>query len=242
MNDEMLALYYYNDGLTNDERQQVCDALAADAELAERYRRLSGDLAALSAGPDPALSDDRLLRFHETINRAARAESARHATPRPAVHAWSFFWGAAVTAALAIGIGLGVRIAGNDAPQPAETLLTHAEGGPASRDDAFTRSMRAHFRDSRNELRKLPLAEAEDRTALVIDLINQNRLYERAAMQNDAPKLARVLRAFEPILIRLAADDIAPEDAEALRAQLAFELNVMLTKLARNTSDESHST
>lgn len=242
MNDEMLTLYYYNDGLTNDERQQVCDALAADQELAEQYRRLSGELAAMSAGPDPALSNDRMRRFHDTIDRAARMESARHDTRRPAVHAWSFFWGAALTAALAIGIGLGVWIAGNDAPQPGETLLTHTDGAPAGRNDAFTRSMRAHFRDSRNELRKLPLTESSDRTALVVDLIEQNRLYERAAMQNDAPKLARVLRAFEPILIRLAADDIAPEDAEALRAQLAFELNVMLTKLARDSSDESHST
>ena len=51
-----------------------------------------------------------------------------------------------------------------------------------------------------------------------------------------------MLRAFEPILLRLAADDIAPEDAEALRAQLAFELNVMLTKLSRKPSKETQTT
>ena len=44
------------------------------------------------------------------------------------------------------------------------------------------------------------------------------------------------------ILLQLAATDTAPEDAEALRAQLAFELNVMLTKLAHESSDETHST
>jgi len=72
-------------------------------------------------------------------------------------------------------------------------------------------------------------------------IIEQNRLYERAAEQKDSPKLARVLRAFEPVLIRLAAEDLAPEDEKALRAQLAFELNVMLTKLARETSEEATS-
>jgi hypothetical protein len=54
--------------------------------------------------------------------------------------------------------------------------------------------------------------------------------------------VARVLRAFEPILLQLAATDIAPEDAEALRAKLAFELNVMLTKLASQSSNETHTT
>lgn len=242
MNDEMLTLYYYNDGLTNDERQRVCDALAADSELAERYRRLSSELASLSAGPEPALSNDRLQRFHDTIDRAARMEVARHAAPQPKVHAWSFFWGAAITAALAVGVGLGVWIVGNDAQAPGETLRTHSAPAPVDGNPAFTRSMRAYFRDSRTELVNLTLTADSDRTALIVDLIEQNRLYERAAIHNDAPKLARVLRAFEPILMRLAADDIAPEDAEALRAQLAFELNVMLTKLARDSSDESHST
>ena len=82
----------------------------------------------------------------------------------------------------------------------------------------------------------------DDSTLLVLRLIEQNRLFETAAEKNNAPQLARVLRAFEPILLRLAATDIAPEDAEALRAQLSFELNVMLTKLAKQSSDETHST
>ena len=42
--------------------------------------------------------------------------------------------------------------------------------------------------------------------------------------------------------MRLAAEDISPEEADALRAQLSFELNVMLTKLARETSKETTTT
>ena len=76
----------------------------------------------------------------------------------------------------------------------------------------------------------------------MLRLIEQNRLFETAADHNNAPQLARVLRAFEPILLRLAATDTAPEDAAALRAQLSFELNVMLTKLAKESSDEVHTT
>lgn len=242
MNDEMLTLYYYDDGLTHDERQQVCDALAADSELAERYRQLSVALAAMTAGPVPALAVDRLHRFHDTIDRAARKDKAPRAAQQPKVHLWSFLWGAAITAALAVGIGLGAWIAGNDAAAPEDALLTRTAPAPGDGNQAFTRSMRAYFRDSRNELVNLPPTDSSDRTALIVDLIEQNRLYERAAIQNNDAKLARVLRAFEPILIRLASDDIAPEDAEALRAQLAFELNVMLTKLTRDSSDESHST
>ena len=72
-----------------------------------------------------------------------------------------------------------------------------------------------------------------------MQIINQNRLYQRAAEQNEADDLARVLRAFEPVLVRLAAEDLSDTDAEALRAKLAFELNVMLTKLSRDTSNET---
>ena len=77
---------------------------------------------------------------------------------------------------------------------------------------------------------------------LVLRIIEQNRMFEVAAEHNNAPKLARVLRAFEPILLQLAANDLAPEDEEALRAQLAFELNVMLTKLSHASSNEEQTT
>ena len=106
---------------------------------------------------------------------------------------------------------------------------------------AFTRGLQVHLRDSQREISRLAVDSGAERAVLIMGIIEQNRLFERVAEQNNSPKLARVLRAFEPILVRLAAEDIAPEDAEALRAQLAFELNVMLTKLARDASDEAHS-
>ena len=70
-----------------------------------------------------------------------------------------------------------------------------------------------------------------------MQLIEQNRFFVRSAMMNNSPDFARVLRAFEPVLMRLASDDISAEDALALREKLVFEMSVMLTKLSRNTSD-----
>lgn len=181
-------------------------------------------------------------QWHNAIDEAAALERGRAELPRQRWHPGSFFWGVAVTAALAIGIGIGIVISGNNgtlingqvpiiASETPQTAVTPA---------AFTRGLQVHLRDSRQQITSLD--EGTDRTMLVLQIIEQNRMFENAAEFNNAPKLARVLRAFEPILLQLAATDIAPEDAEELRAQLAFELNVMLTKLANEPSDESHTT
>ncbi|MDH3615716.1 MAG: hypothetical protein OEQ90_04515 [Gammaproteobacteria bacterium] len=181
-------------------------------------------------------------QWHSAIDEAAALERGRVPAPAPRWHPTSFFWGMAVTAALAIGIGIGFFVtdgngppAGSQGPMVASTT-PQSEIVPA----AFTRGLQVHLRDSRQQIASLD--QGADRTTLVLQLIEQNRMFETAADQNNAPKLARVLRAFEPILLQLAATDIAPEDAEALRAQLAFELNVMLTKLASESSDDSQTT
>ena len=146
--------------------------------------------------------------------------------------------GLAIAATLALGIAIGVFIGDDDpvAPVPVTTANTNAGEMP----DAFSRGLQVHFRDSREQIMSLP--DSEDRTMLVLRIIEQNRMFESVANRSDAPKLARVLRAFEPILLQLAADDLAPADAQALQAQLAFELNVMLTKLNVGSSDDTHTT
>jgi DNA-binding FadR family transcriptional regulator len=94
-----------------------------------------------------------------------------------------------------------------------------------------------HLQESRQELAGLPVEASSERAMLITHMIQQNRMFGHAAVENGSQDLARILRAFEPILVQLAADDISPEEAEALQAQLAFELNVVLTKFGRNASD-----
>ena len=178
-------------------------------------------------------------QWHDSINQATALESGRSSEEHRNWHPSSFFWGMAVSAALALGITIGFLMSDtaiDPGPPQIAATDTQADVIPA----AFTRGLQVHLRDSREQLANMEIAD--DTTMLVLSIIEQNRLFESVADKNNAPKLARVLRAFEPILLRLAATDIAPDDAEALRTQLAFELNVMLTKLARETSDETHST
>lgn len=196
-------------------------------------------VAAHKADVHPAPSH-RVQQWHGAIDDAAALERGRSGAPAPRWHPGSFFWGMAVTAALAIGIGIGFFASGEKDSVPSDTSPLVASATPPVVPAAFTRGLQVHLRDSRRQIASFD--DTADRALLIRQLIEQNRLFELAAQQNNAPKLARVLRAFEPILLQLAATDIAPEDAAALRAQLAFELNVMLTKLARDSSDDSQTT
>ena len=245
ISDDLLVLYFYNDGLSRAERLAVSTAIAADASVAERYRRLSDDLTAFEDEPAEAIPRDLRARLIDTIDRAAEREAGA-ARSAPRTHLPSFFWGAAVTAALAVGIGIGGWLAagyqaGDSLPPDHATVAAISAAG-AMRDPAFTRSMRVHFSDSRRQLDELDLASEADRLLLVADLVARNRLYEKAAEQHGSPELARVLRAFEPVLVKLTAEDLDAEQAEILLAQLEFELDVMLTKLSRRPSEKAGST
>ena len=243
MNDDTLLLYYYDDELSVQERRDVEAAIAADESVRARYDELRLQLDVLDTGSDVAAPTHMVQRWHDSIDRAAQREHAPARSKSGPFNAMSFFWGAAISAALAVGIGIGVIMSGS--PVPVELAPTVALVDPESNSivpGAFARGMQVHLRDTQQNIASLSGDSREDRTLLVMRIIQQNRLFERAAEQNDSAGLARVLRAFEPILLRLAADDIAPEDADALRRQLAFELNVMLTKLARDTSKETHKT
>jgi len=241
INEETLTLYFYDDGLSAGERRAVEIALGDDAELAARYAALCRQLERWR-DPDTTKAPSHVVqRWHDSIDRAARAELAEPKKSSGPVHFMSFFWGAAVTTALAVGIGIGVYFSvDNSIDLPADDLrvLVPADerlSVPAS----FTRGLQVYLQDSQAEIVGLSLDSDADRSLLVMQIIEQNRLFERTATINNSPELARVLRAFEPILLRLASEELSPEDAAALRAQLAFELNVVLTKLARDTSYEA---
>ena len=118
MNDDTLILYYYNDELSNRERQEVANAIANDPTVAGRYEALSRELGGIEDPKTPRPPSDMVQRWHDGLDLAAGIEQQR--ARRPVVHSWSFLLGVAVTAALAIGIGIGVML---DADAPTTTAI-----------------------------------------------------------------------------------------------------------------------
>lgn len=194
------------------------------------------DLIAAHQAETSKAPEHRVQQWHAAIDSAAALERGRERAPRSRWQPLSFLLGAAVSAAIALSVGL--LLVGTEQPAAVPEIST-AELAPAANliPVSLKRGLRQHLRSSQQQLASYD--GSAEQTALVLQLIEQNRLFENAADSSNAPNLARVLRAFEPILLRLAADDIAPEDAAALRRQLSFELNVMLTKLTQQSSDQS---
>ncbi len=228
IDDETLLLYCYADGLEHAGRTRVERALAGSASLRKRYAKLRDELQSL---PDPhvaAPSTAAVQRWHAAFDAVAGPEPA----PRSTFSLPSFMIGAAVTAALAIGIGIGLLLdnaASVPPQQPFEQAMPSAQ---------FVRGLEVHFRDSRNSLMQLGDSSDEVRLEELAALINQNRLYQRAAKGSDAEHFARVLRAFNLVLVELASGELSPAEADALRERLLFELDVMLTKLAQRPSEQ----
>ena len=216
MNDETLMLYYY-DELSHAERREVEAALAANTALAERYRVLREELGELMTSEAPAAPSHLIHQWHDAIDQAAdRERVASRPLARPFFFG-SFSWGAVAVVALALGIAIGIQLAGDDpamnvAPVPV-AMTTESTG-------AFSRGLLVHFRDSREQLAGINPDMNGERQLLIQSIIDQNRLFERMAEQNDAGDLARVLRAFEPVLVRLAAEDVSAEEAARLLSHM----------------------
>jgi hypothetical protein len=235
--EDKLLLYFY-DELAPDEVAEVGAALAADPELAAQYESLRSQIAGWRSPRVPQAAEAYKRRWHDGIERAARAASPTRSNKRPRRGYWMFGFAAALTAALVAGIFIGTSLVQQSVPvaMPDATVAGPDSIAAPAIPAAFTRGLQAYLEQSREDIARLPDDNA-DRTALTMQLIQQNRVFELAAMQSNAPNLARVLRAFEPILLQLASDDIAPKDMESLRQQLAFELKVMLTKLDKAPSE-----
>lgn len=234
MNDETLILYYYKDGLSRREREVIAQQLATDPDVAERYRVLCEELERAdlpAAAPPPS---DMVHRWHEAIDRAADREYAHGRNT--GFHFGSFFRGAVVAGALAVGVGIGIYVSGvDDRPRPPPQT---AQIAPRMDSGAFVRGLRVHLRETGEELSGLQASPAADRRSLILEIIGQNRLFERSAEVHEADDIARLLRAFELVLLQLATDDMSPEESAALQSKLLFEMNVVLTKLGGVTSNE----
>lgn len=243
MKDEQLILYYYADGLSRAERLALEAALAADPALRERYEALQRELNDVTEEVIGKPPEYMVARWHDSIDRAAAAERHRVPARTSGFHLPSFAWGTALAATLVVGIAIGIYFSStpmnDDFVEPGPTVANLV--GNTSAGNAFTRGLQEHFQQSRQDINGLPADSSAERELLIMHIIQQNRLFARAAKENDSPELARVLRAFEPILARLSADDLSPAEAARLQAKLSFELNVMLTKMNQAPSNSSES-
>ena len=108
--------------------------------------------------------------------------------------------------------------------------------------EPLVRRVTNHLRSSQQDLLDLSSRSEPERLLLIRDIVTRNRSFAEKANAQGDDQLARLLRAFEPVLLDMAAGDASTEDAALLRSQLLFELNVVLTKYGDDASKEAGTT
>jgi hypothetical protein len=239
ISDSDLLLYYYRDGLDAAERGRIASALSEQPELAARLHRLVARLDAAAMTPEVPVPAEMQQRWQAALERVAESETAiDEKPPRRDVFA-RFRWHMAAAAVAGVLLIVSVRVAIQSTPdgltEPGSPLQITAAG--ANDPSAYERGLRLHLANTEFQLANLDSASDEERVTLIETIIAQNRLYAIAAERADEPQLARVLRAFTPILERLAEEH--GDEAQGEIAQLNFELNVMQARLTAATSNQS---
>ena len=227
ISDDELLLYYYRDGLDAADRARIGAALSEQPELARRMQALVARLDAAAASPEVPVPADVQQRWRAALERAAHvAEKPEARAPR---RLFDFRWPVAAAAAFAI-VALTLIVQSERQPPPAITAeVTSPVDSPATTDAAaYQRGLKVHLASTERQLAELDNAKPEDRARLVEVIIAQNRIYALAAERAGEPQLARVLRAFSPVLENVAKGN----DASAGVAQLSFELRVMQGRLS----------
>jgi hypothetical protein len=225
--DDDLLLYYYRDGLDAAERARIGAALAEQPELARRLHALVARLDAAAAIPEVPVPEAAMQRWRSAIENAT-AES-RVAPAKRSVFTQTRWL---VAAAVVIGAALIFAIQGVVRQQPGQTTeSTIASNQEPARGEssAYENGLKVHLASTERQLASLGEASPAERARLVETIIAQNRIYALAAERAGEPQLARVLRAFNPILEDLA--DGHSDTSSADVARLSFEMRIMQARL-----------
>lgn len=234
ISDEDLLLYYYRDGLDPAERARIGTALAERPELAQRLHRLIAQLDTVAEMPDVPVPAHIEQRWQSALDRAARSNGKvsvlRAATSARSQNALRWQAMAATVAVVAILATVWMYVqppSQQIADDTARPVPQATESTPEA--TAYERGLRWHLASTEQRLAAIGSAQPDERARLVASIIEQNRMYALAAERANEPQLARVLRAFTPILESLANDghDSSASDV----AQLSFELRVIQARL-----------
>lgn len=239
ISDDDLILYYYRDGLDDAERARIGTALAEQPELAQRLHRLVARLDAVAASPEVPVPAQFQKRWSAALEKAALIREVRQAeSPRDRFRVVTWLSAAAVMV-LAISAVINVT-----RKEPAELTAGTAQpsesaaANPAET-SAYERGLQSHLANTERQLASLDNVTPEERERLINMIIDQNRIYARAADKAGEPQLARVLRAFSPVLESLRHGG---GDASGSVDQLAFELRVMQGRLGAAPAAPTQST
>jgi anti-sigma-K factor RskA len=230
ISDDDLLLYYYRDGLNPAERARIGAAISSDPGLAQRLHRLVARLDAAAALPEIAVPVHVRQRWQVALERAAQANNV--SAPR-VVRSFTPWLSAA--AAIAVVALLLVQVTQSPSPDRIAEDAVPTD----TQDSAYERGLKFHLASTEQQLASLDSARPEERARLIETIVSQNRIYALAAERAGEPQLARVLRAFSPILESLAHDG---NDSSASIAQLSFELRVMQGRLSAGSATPSQST
>ena len=227
--DDELTLYFYDDGLLPARRAELTQRLRSDLDLARRYQQLRAELATLPPPAQRQPSPVAQARWKLRLDQRAAAPAAAHAPH------WRLAFAGATLVLLGVAVGTRlVEAPSVAAPAPAPSVAAAAEGADAA--PALSRGLSSYLGDARLVLADLPADDPQRRRQLVAEVIEQNRMYARAAQAQGDERLARVLRAFEPVLLALAEPPSAAEGDLGARSQIDFELGILQTKLNRSPS------
>jgi len=236
ISDDELLLYYYRDGLDAAERARIGAALSEHPEIAQRMQGLVARLDAAAAMPEVPVPPEVQQRWRAALECAAQQGDQREVrAPRRLFteHRWPM---AAAAAVAIVALTLVVQLAKPPAPEQTAEVVTPAPAADAS---AYERGLKWHLASTEQQIAGLGSATPEERTRLIETIVAQNRIYALAAERAGEPQLARVLRAFAPVLQSMAQEG---GDSSASIAQLSFELRVMQGRLGADSSSDNQST
>jgi hypothetical protein len=227
--DDELLLYYYRE-LDPAERARIGAALGESPELAQRLHKLVARLDAAAATPEVDVPAETQQRWMAALDAAV----AREKISTPVATANRFTTSKWLAAAAVVLVALGLVVQLDRQPQPLEA---HAPPAPLSvahaPGSAYERGLQTHLASTERQLASLESASPEERARLVQSIIDQNRIYALAADKAGEPQLARVLRAFSPVLESVAQGN-NQETADNV-SQLAFELRAIQGRLAASS-------